>query len=87
MPAGLMGALGNARLRISMIEAAELWLRHQPEAALSRWFQERVRMTAVVSGCSIVAPARKLLGALSRFTTYGEIPEDASLKCNSLNLI
>jgi len=34
---------GNARLRTTMIEAAWLWLRHQPGSPLSHWFQERVR--------------------------------------------
>jgi transposase len=33
---------GNRRLRTAMIELAWLWLRHQPETALSRWFRERV---------------------------------------------
>jgi hypothetical protein len=31
------------RVEPTMIEAAWLWLRHQPGSALSRWFQERVR--------------------------------------------
>src|SRR5271155_2333346 len=30
---------GNRRLRKTMIELAWLWLRHQPDSALSRWFQ------------------------------------------------
>lgn len=72
---------GNARLRTTMIEAAWLWLRHQPGSALSQWFQKRVgtdrgRLRRV----SIVALARKLLIALWRFTTHGEVPEGASLK-------
>jgi len=72
---------GNARLRTTMIEAAWLWLRHQPESALSRWFQERVSADrGRLRRVSIVALARKLLIALWRFTTDGEIPEGASLK-------
>jgi transposase len=72
---------GNARLRTTMIEAAWLWLRHQPGSALSRWFQERVRTDrGRLRRVSIVALARKLLVALWRFTTDGEIPEGASLK-------
>ena len=64
-----------------MIQAAWPWLRHQPGSALSRWFQERVRTDrGRLRRVSIVALARKLLVALSRFTTYGEIPEGASLK-------
>lgn len=72
---------GNARLRTTMIEAAWLWLRHQPGSALSQWFQERVRNDrGRLRRVSIVALARKLLVALWRFTTHGEIPEGASLK-------
>ena len=33
---------GNRRLRKTMIELAWFWLRHQPDSALSRWFQARV---------------------------------------------
>ena len=33
---------GNRRLRHTMIELAWFWLRHQPDWALSRWFQARV---------------------------------------------
>jgi transposase len=72
---------GNARLRTTMIEAAWLWLRHQPGSALSQWFQERVRTDrGRLRRVSIVALARKLLVALWRFTMDGEIPEGASLK-------
>src|SRR4051812_40112044 len=33
---------GNPRARQTAIELAWLWLRHQPESALTRWFHERV---------------------------------------------
>ncbi len=33
---------GNRRLRHIMIELAWLWVRHQPDSALSRWFRTRV---------------------------------------------
>ena len=53
---------GNPRLRTTAIELAWLWLRHQPETALSRWFRERVRSDrGRVRRVSIVALARKLL--------------------------
>jgi transposase len=29
---------GNARVRTMMVEIAWLWLRHQPNSKLSRWF-------------------------------------------------
>jgi transposase len=72
---------GNPRLRTTAIELAWLWLRHQPETALSRWFRERVRSDrGRVRRVSIVALARKLLVALWRFVTDGVVPEGATLK-------
>jgi transposase len=72
---------GNPRLRTTAIEFAWLWLRHQPDTALSRWFQERVRSDrGRVRRVAIVALARKLLVALWRFVTDGVIPEGAKLK-------
>ncbi len=72
---------GNPRLRTTMVELAWLWLRYQPDSALSRWFRERVgsergRIRRIV----IVALARKLLVALWRYTTLGELPKGAALK-------
>lgn len=72
---------GNPRLRTTAIELAWLWLRHQPDTALSRWFVERVRSDrGRVRRVSIVALARKLLIALWRFATNGVLPEGAKLK-------
>jgi transposase len=33
---------GNRRLRTKMLQAAWLWLRHQPQSALARWFHARL---------------------------------------------
>ncbi len=72
---------GNPRLRTTAIELAWLWLRHQPETALSRWFRERVRSDRGRGRrVSIVALARKLLIALWRFVTDGVIPQGATIK-------
>ncbi|MFC7739550.1 IS110 family transposase, partial [Roseomonas sp. GCM10028921] len=72
---------GNPRLRTTTIELAWLWLRHQPDTTLSRWFQERVRSDrGRVRRVAIVALARKLLIALWRFVTDGVVPEGARLK-------
>jgi transposase len=72
---------GNARLRTTMIEAAWLWLRHQPKSALSLWFKNRVKADrGRHRRVAIVALARKLLIAFWRFATDGEIPEGAELK-------
>jgi transposase len=72
---------GNPRLRHIMIELAWLWLRHQPDSALSRAFRERVGADSGRSRkIAIVALARKLLIALWRYVNVGEIPEGAVLK-------
>jgi transposase len=72
---------GNPRLRTAMVELAWLWLRNQPDAALSRWFIERVRAEGGRKRkITIVALARKLLVALWRYVTHGEVPKGAVLK-------
>jgi len=73
--------LGNRRLRKTMIELAWFWLRHQPDSALSRWFQARVGAAkGRVRRIGIVALARKLLVALWRYVTQGVVPEGAVFK-------
>jgi len=72
---------GNRRLRKTMIELAWFWLRHQPDSALSRWFQARVGAAkGRVRRIGIVALARKLLVALWRYVTQGVVPEGAVFK-------
>ena len=73
---------GNAKLRTTMIELSWLWLRYQPNSALSRWFQARVQgnSTRRYRKITIVAMARKLLIALWRYVTQGVVPEGASFK-------
>ena len=34
---------GNPRLRTTLIQVAWLWVRHQPDSALTVWFKERVK--------------------------------------------
>src|SRR5205823_7722699 len=59
---------GNPRLRTTMIQLAWLWLRHQPDSALSLWFRERVqRNGGRGKKIAIVAMARKLLGAVGKY--------------------
>ena len=72
---------GNKRIRRLMIELAWLWLRYQPQSALSQWFEQRFgsggkRMRRI----GIVALARKLLIALWRYLEHGVLPEGAVLK-------
>jgi transposase len=72
---------GNPCLRTAMVELAWLWLRNQPDSALSRWFIERVRAEGGRKRkLTIVALARKLLVALWRYVTHGEVPKGAVLK-------
>jgi transposase len=72
---------GNPRLRHIMIELAWLWVRHQPDSALTAWFRGRVgHERGRVRRVTIVALARKLLIALWRCVTQGEIPEGAAMK-------
>jgi transposase len=72
---------GNPRLRTTMIQVAWLWLRHQPDSALSLWFLERVqRNGGRLKKTTIVAMARKLLVALWRYATSGVVIEGAVLK-------
>jgi transposase len=75
------GGAGNPRLRKAMVQLAWLWLRHQPDSALSRWYRQRVgKEKGRVRRIALIALARKLLVALWRYVTQGIIPEGAVLK-------
>jgi transposase len=72
---------GNPRARTVLVEAAWLWLRHQPASALAKWFTRRVgeqrgRMRRIM----VVALARKLLVALWRYVETGLVPTGATLR-------
>jgi transposase len=72
---------GNPRLRTTMVELAWMWVRYQPASALSCWFRQRVGSErGRTRRISIVALARKLLIALSRYINHGEIPAGAVMK-------
>lgn len=72
---------GNRRARAAAIELAWLWLRYQPDSALSRWFRARVAgASGAAKRSKIVALARKLVVALWRYLTTGLVPEGAVLK-------
>jgi transposase len=72
---------GNRRGRHKAIELAWLWLRHQPDSALSRWFRTRTANAGKrAKRIAIVALARKLIVALWRYLTTGLIPEQATMK-------
>jgi transposase len=72
---------GNKRARSLLVELSWLWLRYQPDSALSQWFKARFsgggkRLRRI----GIVALARRLAVALWRYTAQGVIPEGARLK-------
>ena len=72
---------GNRLARVAMVEAAWLWLRHQPDSALTQWFHDRTQgQKGRIRRVMIVALARKLAIALWRYLETGLIPEGASLK-------
>jgi len=68
---------GNPRLRTMMIQLAWLWLRHQPQSALAKWFRARGERGCKVS---IVALAHKLLVALWKYVAHGVVIEGAAMK-------
>ncbi|TYO61489.1 IS110 family transposase [Bradyrhizobium hipponense] len=72
---------GNHRARTSAIELAWLWLRHQPDSELSRWFHERVGTAkGRIRKIAIVALARKLMVALWRYLETGLVPTGAEMR-------
>jgi transposase len=68
---------GNPTLRTTMIQLAWLWIRHQPQSALTRWFKARSQQGRKRA---IVALARKLLVALWKYVTQGVVIEGAAMK-------
>lgn len=73
--------MGRTRLRASLIELAWLWVRYQPESALTQWYQRRYADGSKrLRRIGIVAVARRLLIALWRYLETGALPEGAVLK-------
>jgi transposase len=68
---------GNPRLRTLMVQLSWLWLRHQPQSALAKWFKGRGERGRKVS---IIALARKLLVALWKYVRQGVLIEGAVMK-------
>lgn len=76
---------GNPRARRTAIELAWLWLRHQPDSGLARWFQELIGAgTGRIRRHMFVALARKLVVAFWRYLTQGLLPEGATTQKWSL---
>lgn len=72
---------GNGRVRRTMIQLAWRWLWFQPASELAQWYRQR---TADVRGDTrkalVVALARKLLIALWRLVTTGQLPTGVVLR-------
>jgi transposase len=72
---------GNVRARCAAVEAAWMWIRHQPASALSKWYLERTRNAqSRMRRVTIVALARKLMVALWRYVETNVAPQGAVLK-------
>ena len=69
----------NARARRGMIQFAWRFLNHQKDSDLAQWYQARV-IAGKKRKTMIVALARKLLVALWRFVTTGEVPQAIVLR-------
>ena len=72
---------GNTRVRRGMIQLAWRWLLFQKRSALAQWYRARTAGgTPGLRKAMIVALARKLLIALWRYVTIGEVPAGAALR-------
>jgi transposase len=72
---------GNARARRGLIQLAWRFLLFQKDSALAQWFRNRTDGTRGARKTTmIVALARKLLIALWRMVTTGEVPQGVLLR-------
>jgi transposase len=71
---------GNARVRRGMIQLAWRFLMFQKDSKLAQWFRARTENARGTRKTMIVALARKLLIALWRLVTTGEIPAGVVLR-------
>jgi transposase len=71
---------GNARVRRGMIQLAWRFLLHQKDSALTQWYRARTASAGRKRKTMIVALARKLLIALWRLATTGEVPTRVVLR-------
>src|SRR6266480_536317 len=72
---------GNARVRRGVIQLAWRFLMFQKDSALARWYRMRTEgPSGARKTTMIVALARKLLIALWRLVTTGEVPDGVELR-------
>ncbi|MCY3765700.1 MAG: IS110 family transposase, partial [Gemmatimonadetes bacterium] len=73
-----IGRDGPGWIRAMLVQMAWRWLRHQPDSALSKWFNDRCGgAKGRIRRVMIVALARKLVIALWRFAETGLVPDGA----------
>ena len=71
---------GNARVRRGLVQLAWRFLLFQKDSALAQWYRTRTGVQGVRKTVLIVALARKLLIALWRMVTTGEVPHGVVLR-------
>ena len=72
---------GNARVRRAMLQLAWRFLMFQKQSALVEWFRARTADGRITTRKTmILALARKLLIALWRLATTGEVPQGVVLR-------
>jgi transposase len=71
---------GNPRVRRGMVQLAWRFLVFQPDSALAQWYRTRTASGKGARKPMIVALARKLLIALWRMVTVGDVPEGVMLR-------
>ena len=74
---------GNPRVRRGMVQLAWRFLVFQPDSALAQWYRTRTAGSKGTRKPMIVALARKLLIALWRMVTIGEMPKGVVLRTPS----
>ena len=69
---------GNKRLRETLVELAWMWVRFQPNSAITQWYQQRLLGgNKRIKRVTIVAVARKLMITLWRYVEFDEVPAGA----------
>jgi len=71
---------GNARVRRGLVQLAWRFLLFQKDSALAQWYRARTGVQGVRKTVLIVALAHKLLIALWRMVTTGEVPHGVVLR-------
>ena len=64
-----------------LIELAWMWVRYQPDSAITQWFAQRTQGHGKRGKrVMIVAVARRLVIALWRYLVHAQVPQGAKFK-------